>query len=272
MLSPSPSGCRKNNRGKLFGGQAGVAGIAVSYLGARVTATTGIVRDGDAPQLGPLPPYVQLLDFLPADEHRRLLEWALDHRERFRPATINAGREGSGSEVDPAKRVALVTRKLEGLCEELENRLLGAFESIAEGSGYRGPRLTSLELEIAAHGDGAHFHDHVDIPIGPKRVPIGNHPHEDRVLSAVLYFHRQPRGFSGGTLRLYRFGVDVEAAGSDPANHVDLEPTDNSLVAFPSWVRHEVRPVRCPSGDFADYRFAVNCWYCRPLHDSAAIA
>lgn len=235
-----------------------------------MTATTGIVPDGEPPELGPLPPYVQLFGFLPEHAHRRLLDWALDHRERFRPATVIAGREGSGSEVDPLKRVALVTRKLDGICEELENPLLDAFDSIAERSGYRGPRLTSLELEIAAHGDGAHFRDHVDIPIGPKRVPIGNNPHEDRVLSAVLYFHRQPRRFSGGALRLYRFGVDVEAAGAEAANHVDLEPTDNSLVAFPSWVRHEVRPVRCPSNDFADYRFAVNCWYCRPLHDRAA--
>jgi hypothetical protein len=261
-----------NKRGKLFGGQAGVAGIGVSYLGATMTATTGILPDGEGPELGPLPPHVQLSDFLPADTHRRLLDWTLNHRDRFRPATVNAGREGSGSEVDPAKRVALVTRRLDDICEELENRLLGAFDSIAERSGYRGPRLTSLELEIAAHGDGAHFRDHVDIPIGPKRVPIGNNPHEDRVLSAVLYFHREPKGFSGGTLRLYRFGVDVEVEGAEAANHVDLEPTDNSLVAFPSWVRHEVRPVRCPSGDFADYRFAVNCWYCRALHDMAAPA
>ena len=237
-----------------------------------MTATTRIVREGERPELGPLPPYVQLSDFLPADAHRRLLDWALDHRDRFRPATVNAGREGSGSEINPAKRVALVTRRLNGIREDLETHLLRAFDSIAERSGYRGPRLTSLELEIAAHGDGAHFRDHVDIPIGPKRVPIGNNPNEDRVLSAVLYFHRRPKGFSGGALRLYRFGVDVEADGADAANHVDFEPTDNSLVAFPSWVRHEVRRVSCPSGDFADYRFAVNCWYCRPLHDQAASA
>ena len=47
--------------------------------------------------------------------------------------------------------------------------------------------------------------------------------------------------------------------------HIDLEPLRNSLVAFPSWVPHEVRPIGVPSGDFGDYRFALNCWYCRAL-------
>ena len=85
------------------------------------------------------------------------------------------------------------------------------------------------------------------------------------MISAVYYFHNLPRGFSGGQLRLYRFGAVSAEAAADPDNFVDFEPTDNSLVVFPSWVRHEVRPVRCPDGRFDHYRYAVNCWYCREL-------
>jgi 4-hydroxybenzoate polyprenyltransferase len=52
-----PSADRTNRRGKLFGGQAGVAGIGPSYLGADVIATTDIVPDSERRGLiGALPP------------------------------------------------------------------------------------------------------------------------------------------------------------------------------------------------------------------------
>jgi Rps23 Pro-64 3,4-dihydroxylase Tpa1-like proline 4-hydroxylase len=72
------------------------------------------------------------------------------------------------------------------------------------------------------------------------------------VLSGVYYFHRRPRAFTGGELRLYAIG--------DPDRFVDIEPTHNTLLVFPSWAPHEVRPVSCPTGQFMDSRFAINCW------------
>lgn len=33
---------------------------------------------------------------------------------------------------------------------------------------------------------------------------------------------------------------------------LQLETVRNSLVAFPSWAPHEVRPIRCPTGNFRD--------------------
>jgi Rps23 Pro-64 3,4-dihydroxylase Tpa1-like proline 4-hydroxylase len=42
-----------------------------------------------------------------------------------------------------------------------------------------------------------------------------------------------------------------------------LEPRNNRLIAFPSFVPHEVRRVACPSGEFADSRFAINVWLSR---------
>jgi Rps23 Pro-64 3,4-dihydroxylase Tpa1-like proline 4-hydroxylase len=41
----------------------------------------------------------------------------------------------------------------------------------------------------------------------------------------------------------------------------DVEPLHNSLVVFPAWLPHEVLKVSCPSGRFADSRFAINCWF-----------
>jgi SM-20-related protein len=225
-------------------------------------------KGGEVP-LGPLPPCAQVFDFLPQRDHHLLLAWVVDHRERFRPAKIHSSRTGR-NEVDPNGRIALAARRLDGIEEMLQHHFLAVLPRIIAGAGYRGPQPTLLELEVAAHGDGAHYTPHVDIPIGPHRQPISGSPDGDRVLSAVYYFHRLPRSFAGGELRLFRFGAASAGVGGDPANYVDLEPVDNSLVAFPSWVTHEVRAVRCPGADFAQYRFAINCWYCRPLNDPGA--
>ena len=151
----------------------------------------------------------------------------------------------------------------------LSERLLAALPQVMAGTGTGGLPPVSLELELAAHGDGAFYLPHLDIPVGARRKPVSGSPHEDRVLSAVYYFHHLPKAFSGGELRLFRFGADSDATRADPANHVDLEPVGNNLVAFPSWIYHEVRPVSCPSGEFRDYRFALNCWYCRTLAPTA---
>jgi Rps23 Pro-64 3,4-dihydroxylase Tpa1-like proline 4-hydroxylase len=125
------------------------------------------------------------------------------------------------------------------------------------------PEPQSLEFEITASGDGAHFAPHIDIALGAGRRTVGKEEGEDRVISTVYYFHRDPKGFTGGALRLYRFGVDPSEAQDHDS--VAFEPVQNSLVAFPSFARHSVERVHCPSGEFADYRFGLNCFFCRRL-------
>lgn len=214
---------------------------------------------------GPLPPYARIVDFLTDDEHRQLLEWVLSIRDKFRPATVSKGRSKRESRVDPERRIGLTTRKLGPLEAVLRERLLAALPELMAGTGTGGPPPTSLELELAAHGDGAYYRPHIDIPLGADRQPLGANPGEDRVLSAVYYFYTEPKAFTGGQLRLFAFGPVPAAGEQQQRAHIDLEPVRNSLVAFPSWVPHEVRPIGVPSGDFGDYRFALNCWYCRAL-------
>ena len=69
----------------------------------------------------------------------------------------------------------------------------------------------------------------------------------------VYYFHRQPRCFTGGRLRLFDLGGE---------RSIDIEPVHDSLLVFPSYARHEVETISCPDGAFADGRFAVNMWLC----------
>jgi SM-20-related protein len=237
--------------------------------GAPLRTTSGICQlkrsSSLSEVLGPLPPYARVFDFLPESEHQLLFDWALSIRDRFRPATVSKGRPEREFRVDPERRIALTARKLGPLEAMLRERLLGALQELMTCTGTCGPPPTSLELELAAHGDGAYYRPHIDIPVGVDRKPLGAKPGEDRVLSAVYYFHAEPQAFSGGQLRLYPFGPIPTVAEPQPTKNIDLEPVRNSLVAFPSWVPHEVRRIRCPSGHFRDDRFALNCWYCRAI-------
>ena len=193
----------------------------------------------------PILPHLRIADFLDAQMHAALLDWALANEARFVPAQL------AGGLVEPEARRALVLRDLGPITATLDTRLRDAAPGWA-ASLRSTPFVTSeVELELAAHNDGAHFTLHSDT-YARDEVARG-----DRMLSAVYYFHRQPKAFTGGALRLHRLG----AAPGDPGE--DVAPDDNSLVVFPSWGPHQVMPVRCPSRAFADSRFAVNCWIYR---------
>ena len=205
----------------------------------------------------PLPPYARLTEFLPREDLAALLDWVLGNERSFAPATIMSGDKAV---VNAEWRVGLVCRDLGPLGPMLRERMLAALPGLMAKTGATGPAPSTLELELAAHGDGAHYRPHTDLPIGARRGL--RDIKDDRVLSSVLYFHAEPKGFSGGALRLFRLGADD---ARDDSGFVEIPPEQNSLVTFHSWVRHEVRPVHCPSGEFRNYRFAVNCWFRRRL-------
>jgi len=212
---------------------------------------------------GPMPPCHQYRDFLSADEHEALIEWTIASRERFVPARL------SGHVLDTGRRIAERLHDIGPHRPVFERRLNENIADIFRRTGSRPFEIEYVELEVAAHGDGAFFGAHSDIPVGPGRQPVGGDRSgtQDRLISAVYYFHSEPKRFTGGTLRLYRLG-DHEAEG----DFIEFEPDQNSLVVFPSWARHEVRPVGCPDCRFDDYRFAVNAWLCRTLAPRPGIA
>ena len=212
---------------------------------------------------GPMPPYAQFQEFLDAATHRALLDYVSAQRSKFAEATVTKGKEGQSDRLDPEVRIALKLRDLGPSRTAVSKRLLAVLPDVMAAVGSHGAEPRSLELELTAYGDGAHFKPHLDIPIGSDRKPLGARKGEDRVISAVYYFHNLPKGFSGGRLRLFRFGSDpADCADGD---NIAIEPIDNSLLVFPSWAQHGVERVSCPSGNFDDFRYAVNCGYCRPL-------
>jgi SM-20-related protein len=200
------------------------------------------------PQSLPAPHFV-LHDFLPAAQHQALLAWTLTQESRFTPAGI------AGKTIDNSIR----------RCERLND--LGPFQSVftelliasypawldtLDASAFI---QTKVELQIAAYGDGAHFAFHTDTGSGTSHAPTR------RMLTAIYYFYRSPKLFTGGDLRLYDLRSRPSSdPNSDSAAFVTIAPEQNSLLVFPSELGHEVTPIIQSTGNFADFRFVVNCW------------
>jgi Rps23 Pro-64 3,4-dihydroxylase Tpa1-like proline 4-hydroxylase len=104
---------------------------------------------------------------------------------------------------------------------------------------------------MAVHQLGDFFGAHVD---------DGNEAVAGRRLTCVYYFHRQPKRFSGGELRLYD-SVERNGRVERAETYLSVEPADNSAVFFPSHRFHEVRAVRSETRSFHDSRFSVNVWF-----------
>lgn len=192
-------------------------------------------------------PYRRIEGFMGDETVTRLLAHTVAREKDFQLTGVQ-GREGG--KINPEIRISRVLRDFGDLKGEMQTRFTTVIDFAIKELGMSAIDLGRLELEIVAHGDGAFYGKHIDTMTQyPDAKSV-------RALTAVYYFHRLPKGFSGGELRLHSI-AETEAG----KNFVDIAPERDSLVLFPSWAPHEVRPISCPSGDFLDSRFAINCWY-----------
>jgi SM-20-related protein len=195
--------------------------------------------------------YIVRNDFLPSATVDGLLEHTRTNQSRFRASRIGFG-DNAG--VNPSVRISSTLDDLGAFKSTLKNLLRPLSPVFAAELRLRPFHLKGIELELVAHGDGAFFERHIDtIRSAPSRET-----RSVRLLSGVYYFHATPKSFEGGALRLHE-AMRRENEGQ----FVDVEPVHNRLVIFPSWMPHEVMPVRCPTRRFIDSRFAINCWFHR---------
>jgi SM-20-related protein len=203
-------------------------------------------------------PHVIFHDVLGAGCVAALLDHVYAKRDEFKPAVVRDRRSGERSvnrDVRNCLRLAEFAAfegKINAFVRSIASQALDALR-LAESSAE--PR----EFELTAYCDGGYFSPHIDTDERTHRV---------RVLSCVYYFAATPRRFSGGELRLHGFPSLSAAQKSEPAPYVDIAPETDTLVAFPSWLRHEVLPVRIPSGAWEDQRFTINCW----IHRATPVA
>jgi SM-20-related protein len=188
--------------------------------------------------------------FLPEPMLERLRAWVLDNEAAFSTSTVN---------YEPTSRAPADWRPAVGVWEwplkdEFESRMAALAPDLIRDFRISPAQFSWTALELVARNTGSSLQRHIDTTLGADHLTSG-----PRLVSAVYYFHREPRAFAGGALRLYRFG-----AGEAAEDYIEIEPRQNSLIAFPSWASHAVTPIDCPSGDFADSRFAVAMWIYGP--------
>lgn len=219
---------------RLFISRSSLVGVGIDDLGT--PASNVIARPA---------PVAVIKDFLPPPLVTRLLTDCLAREAAFSPATVAKG--------DAKHRSARVLYDFPTKTEIEQAIRARLAASIAE---LELPTDTSgrMEMQLTASNDGDYYHAHVDN--GADSVST-------RLAAHVFYFHRRPRRFAGGTLRL--FDLRTESGHWVPAKTFrDIEPEHNMLVLFPAQTLHEVRPVLCTSRAFADSRFTVNGWLHSP--------
>ncbi|TRX01762.1 2OG-Fe(II) oxygenase [Candidatus Methylobacter oryzae] len=197
-------------------------------------------------------PYHVVPNFLGNDWVERLLAYAVEHQSSFVASGLGYR---ANARLDPSVRISSTLRNFGALRAELESLFRAAMPQAVSELRLSPFELSTCEIELVAHGDGAFFKRHIDTITQADDPDIKNH----RVLTGVYYFHSVPKCFSGGQLRMHALVPQEQGGG-----FIDIEPERDQLVLFPAWAPHEVLPVSCPSQAFEHARFAINCWYRRP--------
>ncbi|MBW4466088.1 MAG: 2OG-Fe(II) oxygenase [Pegethrix bostrychoides GSE-TBD4-15B] len=186
--------------------------------------------------------YWQLDNFLSAEEHRGLLNYVKQHELEFVPTSTFTGVENYRESVvlySFPEYAALISKRIHAILPDLIRKFeLPPFV------------ISQIEAQLTAHNDGQFYKIHND---------NGSEDTATRELTYVYYFYQEPKPFTGGELRIYDSQIQnnyyVQADSSKT-----VEPRNNSIVFFLSRYMHEVLPIRCPSGRFADSRFTINGW------------
>ena len=184
-----------------------------------------------------------------AEELRTLFAHTIAQAANFASSQVSdAGGHGTS---DPNQRRSRVLFELGPFGPPFLERLRFVLPHILFMLGRPHFAVTQLELQLTASNDGDFFRPHRDTGSGATAA---------RELTFVYFFHREPRRFTGGELRIFGEGTDPD---HKVAPSVVVEPAQNEIVFFPSHLLHEVLPVYCSSRAFEDSRFTVNGWYRR---------
>ena len=185
---------------------------------------------------------VQLEEFLSAAEVAWLMSLTFAAEQRFAPARLSSQRADYRHSLmlsAPHEVWALMTARIRAVLPDVMQGLhMGRFP------------IGNIDCQITASIDGSYFKAHTDAGLdGPIK----------RQLTYVYYFHREPKAFTGGELRIYDDALSNGKLAATDSYQV-IEPRHNSIVFFQSAIMHEVMPVSMPSEQFRDARFTVNGW------------
>jgi SM-20-related protein len=205
-------------------------------------------------------PHLLFHDVLGTETVTALLDYVAARQCDFTPAKV-CRRQSDQRRFDLATRDCYRLKDLGVFMAPLRARIDQIAPQALQQLALFEPAVEPKEFVISAYGDGGYFALHIDTFEMLNRV---------RILTCVYYFSAEPRRFRGGDLRLHGFPTLPAKSGLEPQT-VDIMPETDSLVVFPSWLRHEVLPVEVPSRAWADGRFTITCWIHRanPAADAA---
>jgi SM-20-related protein len=189
-------------------------------------------------------------NFLGPELSARFYEFALASKTQFQPTHVGTDIGQLNESIRRSLRLVIIN----DLATSVQQAVANALPRLILQLGIRPFDVGPYEIEMVAHGDGCFYKRHLDTFTGDDRARAG-----DRMVSCVYYFHSPIKKFTGGELRV----LPLPTSSRPVPEYVDIPPTHDTLVAFSSWIPHEVLPVNNSSDEFSQSRFSVNCWVYR---------
>jgi Rps23 Pro-64 3,4-dihydroxylase Tpa1-like proline 4-hydroxylase len=217
---------------------------------AKASSETGVAVI-EQPEI--LPASCVVLDeFLSPQEVEELTRFTLEHKANFTASEVLSphAEDGVVNYEHRRSRVLMDLGRYEHLMVE---RVKSVMPEVLRELNLEPFTIAGVEAQVTASNDGDFFHFHSDN--GSDRVAC-------RYLTFVYFFHREPKAFEGGELRIHDSRLQ-DGLYVSQGSYQTIVPRQNQIVLFPCEMRHEITAVKCPSRAFADSRFTLNGWFRR---------
>ena len=192
---------------------------------------------------------VVLDEFLAPQELEQLTRFTIEHEADFSASEV-VSPSADGGIVNYEHRRSRVLMDLAHHRDLIFARIKAVLPAVLHKLGMEEFSIADVEAQITASNDGDFFHFHSDN--GSDRVA-------SRQLTFVYFFHREPRQFEGGELRIHDARLE-EGTYLSEGSYQTIVPQQNQIVFVPCELLHEITPVNCTSQLFADSRFTLNGW------------
>ncbi len=180
---------------------------------------------------------VQYCNFLNFRENEELFDFVTNTALEFEKAGVTTNREDWRH-----AKVVFQDERLNRFRLILKKQITAKYQEVCNLLKITPLTDYGVDIQLTYHNDGDFFKLHTDV--GKET--------ENRSLTFVYYFNKEPKQFDGGELVIY----------SEPSN--SISPQNNMIVFFKPDMYHEVTPITCPSQAFEDSRFTLNGWVLKP--------
>ena len=212
--------------------------------------TTAVAKTSAAERPAVLPAQSVVLDeFLVPQELEELIRFTLEREAAFSVSEV-VSPSADGGIVNYEHRRSRVLMDLAHHQNVIVARIKEVLPQVLGALGMAEFAISDVEAQITASNHGDFFHFHCDN--GSDRVA-------SRRLTFVYFFHREPRQFEGGELRIHDAGLK-DGTYVSQGSYQTIAPQQNQMVFFPCELLHEITSVNCASRRFADSRFTLNGW------------